>query len=304
MTKMTLKAIFPLFKEAYFAWDEDKCWHLGAALSYFTIFSLGPVLIIIIAIAGVVFGKAAAQGQIVSEVQGLIGTNGAQAIQTMIQSAGNMKTTVGAAIFGFIMLIFGATNLFVQLRDALNSIWQIEEKPIGTVRAYFKAHIISFTLILGVAFVLLVSLIISAGLAAFDQFLSGLVPGLGVLLSVLDFLISFVVIGFVFALLFKYLPEAKIGWKDVIIGGGMTSLLFGIGKYLIGLYLRNTSVSSAFGAASSLVILMLWAFYSAQIMLYGAEFTKVYSNRFGSKFYPDPSACKLDVKKIDSENAK
>jgi membrane protein len=283
MAENRVKSFLKLFWDAYNEWNNDNAWRMGAALSYFTIFSLAPLLLIIIIIAGVVFGRAAAQGQIVGQIQSLIGPDGALAIQNMIANAGQSHSNTLATIFGATMLIFGATGVFVQLRDSLNTIFQIKEKPFGTVIAYIIDHLISFGMVLVIAFLLLVSLIVSAATAGFGDYISSLIPRLNSILWILDLSVSFVVITLLFALIFKFLPGGKIKWRAVWVGAAVTSGLFTIGKYLIGLYLGHSGASSMFGAASSLVIIMLWTFYSAQIMLYGAEFTKCYTNRFIKK---------------------
>ncbi len=283
MANHKTKSFLKLFWDAYNEWNNDNAWRMGAALSYFTIFSLAPLLLIIIVIAGVVFGRAAAQGQIVGQIQSLIGPDGALAIQNMIANAGQSHSTIVATIFGGAMLIFGATGVFVQLRDSLDTIFQAEQKPISTVIAYLIDHLISFGMVLAIAFLLLVSLIVSAASAGFGGYISNLFPGLDNILRILDLTVSFVVITLLFALIFKYLPGVKIRWRAVWVGAAMTSGLFTVGKYLIGLYLGHSGASSMFGAASSLVIVMLWTFYSAQIMLYGAEFTKCYKNYLAEK---------------------
>lgn len=304
MAKLSLKSIWMLLKESYLGWDNDKAWRLGAALAYFTVFSLAPFLLIVIALAGLIFGQDAAQGQIVNQIQGLIGTQGAQTVQAMLENAYLSRASIPVTIFGVIMLVFGATGVFVQLRDALNTVWHIDPKPVSTVRGFVKTRLTSLSIIMGIGFILLVSLIISAALGAVSGYLGRLLPGLDTLLKILDFLISFVVITILFAMIFKVLPDAQASWRDVMIGAAVTSLLFSIGKTAIGLYLGNSGVASTFGAASSLVIILLWTFYSTQIMLFGAEFTKVYANRFGSRIAPEPGAQQIDIKKVPAESSR
>jgi membrane protein len=283
MTKLTLKSFFKLFWDAYNAWDNDNAWRLGAALAFFAIFSLAPLLLIIIIIASVVFGRAAAQGQIVSQIQGIIGPSGAKDIQNMIANTSQSHSTTWATVLGVVILILGATGVFVQLRGSLDTIFHVKEKPIGTIKAYFKDRLISFGMILAIGFLLLVSLILSAAISAFSLYLANMMPGLDSILGIIDIVVSFVVITALFAMIFKYLPDIKIRWGAIWMGAAVTSLLFTIGKFLIGLYLGKSGVSSAFGAASSLVVILLWAFYSSLIMLYGAEFTKRYSEHFGNQ---------------------
>lgn len=300
MAGFSPKLILKLLGDSYSGWDNDKAGRMGAALSYFTVFSLAPMLLIIIAIASVAFGRAAAQGRIVNEISGLIGHDGAEAIQGMIANASQSGSTLAATIFGIAMLIFGATGVFVQLKESLNTVWHVEPKPMGTIKGFLMTRLVSFSMILAVAFLLLVSLVLSAILSAVGSFLSGLMPGLGILIQIFNFVFSFGVIAFVFALMFKYVPDAQVAWKDVWIGAAVTSLLFTIGKFAIGLYLGNSQIGSTFGAASSLVIVMLWTYYSALILLFGAEFTKVYADLYGSKIKPDENALKVDVKKVEA----
>ncbi|NIR49450.1 YihY/virulence factor BrkB family protein, partial [candidate division KSB1 bacterium] len=206
---------------------------------------------------------------------------------------------LAAGIFGIGTLLFGASAVFVQLREAINTIWRIEEKPIGTIKGFVKARFLSFSMVLGIGFLLVVSLTISTVLSAFSGFLGEMFPGLNKIVNVLDFFISFAVITVLFALIFRILPNAKIRWKDIWVGSAFISLLFTIGKLAIGFYLGRSDIASTFGAASSLVIVMLWAFYSAQIFLFGAEFTKTYANRFGSNIVPDKNAVKIDIQKVE-----
>lgn len=269
-----------MFWDAYNSWENDNAWGMGAALAFYAIFSLAPLLLIVIVIASTVFGRAAAQGQIVSEIQGIIGPSGAKAIQTMIVNTSQMHSTTWATIVGAAMLIMGSTGVFVQLRGSLDTIFHAKGKPIGTIKAYVKDRLISFGMILTIGFLLLISLILSAAISGFNIYLSNLLPGLEGALRIIDFVVSFVVITILFALIFKYLPNAKIRWRVIWVGAAVTSFLFTVGKFLIGLYLGKSGLSSVFGAASSLVVILLGAYYSSLIMLYGAEFIKCYSEFF------------------------
>lgn len=278
-----LKAFLKLFWDAYLSWDNDKAWRMGAALAYFTIFSLAPLLLIVIVIAGAVYGRAAAQGQIVSQIQGLIGQAGATAIQDMISNVSKSHVTTWATLFGVAMLIMGASGVFVQLRDSLDTVFQVTERPLSTVKAYLIDRIISFGMILTIGFVLLVSLGLSTAVSGFSGYMSDHVPGLESMLRIIDLAVSFIVIMVLFALMFKFLPAIRIRWRPVLVGAAVTSFLFTIGKYFIGLYLGKSGASSLFGAAGSLAVILLWSFYSSLIFLYGAEFTKCYGERFGPK---------------------
>jgi membrane protein len=295
MAKLTVKGFFSLFVDAYNGWNDDHAWRMGAALSYFAIFSLAPILIIAIAIAGLVFGQAAARGQIFYEMQDIVGPAGARFIQNMIASAGRSHSSVPATIFGGLILIIGASGAFVQLRGALNTIFQLRQKPQTTIKGYVWARLWSYVMILGIGLLLFVLLLSSALITAFGGMIDVHMPGLGSSLRFFEVIASFVIITVLFALIFKILPEAIIRWRDVWIGATITSLLFTGGKYLIGLYLGKTSINSSFGAAGSLVIIMLWTFYSSLILLYGAEFTKYYTERFGGRIRPKSIAERVVV---------
>jgi membrane protein len=291
--KLTLKGFLTLFIAAYNAWNEDNAWRMGAALSYFAIFSLTPILIISIAISGLVFGDAAAKGQIFFKIQGIIGPGGAKFTQNMIASAGHSQSGILATIFGVLLLIIGASGAFVQLRGALNTIFHLRQKPQTTIKEYIWARLWSFVIILGIGLLLFALLLSSALISAFGEIINVQVTGLGSTMRIIELIASFVIITVLFALIFKILPEAIIRWRDVWIGAIITSLLFTAGKFLIGLYLGKTNISSTFGAAGSLVIIMLWTFYSSLIILYGAEFTRFYTERFGGKIKPKSIAEKV-----------
>lgn len=297
---MKAQALAGLLRDAFYAWLEDNVERLGAALAYYTVFSLAPLLIIAIAIAGFAFGQEAAQGQIMSEIGGLLGEEGAKATQAMIESARQPTAGIVASLLGVILLVFGATGAFAQLQDALNTIWGVTPKPGRGVLGILKDRLWSFMLVIGIGFLLLVSLVLSAGLAALGKFFGHLLPVPETILQIVNFIISFGVITLLFAMMYKILPDVKIGWSDVWIGAAMTALLFSIGKFLIGLYLGKSGVASAYGAAGSLVIILLWVYYSSQIVLFGAEFTFVYANKFGSRIEPAENAVLIN-KQIRAE---
>ena len=274
---MKLRLGWILLRNSFIEWLEDKAPRLGAALAYYTAFSLSPLLVIVIAIAGLVFGKEAAEGQIIAQMQGLVGQDGAQAIAGMVQNARKPSSGIIATVVGLATLLIGATGVFGELRDALNTIWEVQPRPGRGLTGLIKGRFLSFTMVVGVGFLLLVSLSVSAGLAAMGRFLGSMLPGLVILSQIINFVVSFSVIGMLFALIYRYLPDLKIPWHDVWIGAALTAGLFEIGKFLIGFYLGNSSISSAYGAASSLAIILVWIYYSAQIFLLGAEFTHVYA---------------------------
>jgi membrane protein len=279
-----------LIKAAAKEWSEDKASRHAAALSYYTIFSLAPLLIVAIAVAGAVFGEEAARGRIVEQIGGLIGKDGASAIQTMIENANKPKEGLIAGVLGVVALLFGASGVFGQLQSSLNSIWEVEPKPGKGIWGFLRSRFLSLSMVLVIAFLLLVSLVLSAALTALGGWLGTLIPGQEVLLRIGDLVVSVAMVSVLFAAIFKYLPDAEIRWKDVWTGSIATAVLFTLGRYLIGLYLGRSAVGSAYGAAGSLVIVLLWIYYSTQILFYGAEFTQVYASRAGSKVKPSADA--------------
>lgn len=290
---MNPRVAWRLLKETVTEWNKDKASRLAAALAYYTVFSLAPLLVITIAIAGLVFGTAAAKGEIVGQIQGLVGKDGAEFIQTAIANANKPKAGTIASIISVLFLLFGASGVFAQLQDALNTIWEVQPKPNRTLIFIIRGRFFSFTMVLGIGFLLLVSLLLSAVLAGVVHFFGNLVPGFDFLWQLLNFVLSFGVITLLFGMIYKILPDVKIGWNDVWIGATITSLLFTIGKFLLGLYLGNSSFGSTYGAAGSLVIILTWVYYSAQILFFGAEFTKVYARKYGSQIVPNENAIPL-----------
>lgn len=293
MRSKRLKTVVEMGKATFSEWSEDKAARLAAAIAYYAVFSLGPLLIIAIAIIGFVYGQEAAQGKIAEQMQGLFGQNGAEAIQTMAEAARKPSAGIIATIISVIVLMFTASGLFIQLQDSLNTIWEVTPKPGRGIMTTIRQRFLSFSLVLGIGFLLLVSLLISAGLSAFGDFFVGLLPGLEYVMKVLHFFISFGVITLLFAMIYKFLPDVKITWDDVWIGAAATALLFTIGKFFIGMYLGRSSTASAYGAVGSLVVLMLWNYYSAMIFLMGAEFTQIYANKYGSRMVPSEGAIPL-----------
>ncbi|MEH2455699.1 YihY/virulence factor BrkB family protein [Nostoc sp.] len=290
---MNLQAIWKLLQETFKEWSEDKASRLAAALAYYTIFSIAPLLIIVIAIAGVVFGEEAARGQIVAQIQGLVGKDGAQFIQTAIQNANKPQTGAIASIISVVVLLVGATGLFTELQDSLNTIWEVKPKPGRGVNNMIRLRFLSFAMVIGIGFLLLVSLVISSGLAALVKYFGNILPGIDLLWRIVNFVLSFSSTTALFGLIFKVLPDVKITWNDVFIGSVITSFLFSIGRFLLGQYLGNGSFGSTYGAAGSLVVLLAWVNYAAQILFFGAEFTQVYARRYGSGIVPTKDAIPL-----------
>jgi len=268
-----------IFLAAANAWMDDYAPSMGAALSYYTLFSLAPLLVLIIAIAGMVFGQDAAQGAIIAQLQGIMGEEGATAVQGLLTAAREPSTGIVASIVGAFLLLLGATAIFAELQTDLDRIWQVpaKDKPSG-IWGWLRSRVLSFGLVLGLAFMLMLSLVVSAALAASSEWLSGADAAKSVLASVLNFTASFALFTVLFAMIYKIMPTAKISWHDVWMGAAVTALLFNVGKALIGMYLAKSSVASGFGAAGSFVILVAWFYYSAQIFLFGAEYTWVYAN--------------------------
>jgi YihY family inner membrane protein len=268
-----------IFLAAANAWMDDYAPSMGAALSYYTLFSLAPLLVLIIAIAGMVFGQDAAQGAIIAQFQSIMGKQGAMALQGLLKAAREPSTGVVASVVGGVLLLVGATATFAELQTDLDRIWRVpaKQKPSG-VWGWLRSRILSFGLVLGLAFMLMISLVVSAALAAASDWLGGVTAAESVLANVLNFIASFALFTVLFAMIYKIMPTAKISWHDVWMGAAVTALLFNVGKSLIGLYLAKSSVASGFGAAGSFVILVAWFYYSAQIFLFGAEYTWVYAN--------------------------
>jgi len=286
-----VKNFISLVKETFQDWSEDKAPRLAAALAYYTVFSLAPLLILVIAITSFIVGNNVdIRTRLLDQVQGLVGPQAAEAVNTMIDNNTQPGSGIIATILGIGTLLLGATGLFGQLKDALNTIWEVQPAKSGGVMSIIKDRFLSFTMVLGISFLLLVSLVISAAISAINGILNNLLGGAGFIIQIVNFLISTGVVTLIFAMIFKILPDVDIQWKDVWVGALVTALLFNIGKTLIGLYLGNSATASAYGAAGSLVVLLLWVYYSAQILFLGAEFTQVYARRFGSKVLPAEGA--------------
>jgi membrane protein len=268
--------------ETWKHWNAHHDQMLGAALAYYTVLSMAPLLVLSIAVIGLAFGRQAAQGQIVYQLQDLIGTQGAKVVQAMIQSASQPKSGSVASILGFLVLLYGASGVFNALRDALNMIWETQLKNTGwkdTIREEF----LSFGLVLGIGFLLLVSLVLSAVIAGIGKYLGGLLPVPEAVLHIGNLLLTFIVVTLLFAAIYRILPATFIPWTDVWVGAAVTALLYAVGKFLIGIYLGKASVGTAYGAAGSIVVLLVWVYYSAQVFFFGAEFTHVFAMRHGSR---------------------
>ena len=281
---MDLKGLWLLTRDAFFRWLNDNPFQMGAALAYYTLFSIAPLLLIAIAVAGSVFGREASQDQIIGAIQDLVGFQSARAIHAMIESAGQRPDSgFFATAAGMILLLLGAAGVVGQLQDSLNAIWRVASKTGRGIMGFVRDRLVSYSMVLGVGFLLVVSLVVSAVLTA----VSGIV---GDFLTIdvatahsLDLVVSFVLITLLFAVIYKYVPDVRIAWGDVWIGAATTSLLFSFGKFLIGFYLGYSTVASIYGAAGSLVTLLLWVYYSSLMFFFGAELTQVYATQYGSK---------------------
>ena len=288
---MTLKNIWILIRAATSSWVDDYAQSMGAALAYYTMFSVAPLLLIVISVAGLVFGVEAARGEIVGQLQGLTGQHGAEAIQGLLESVSKPAESVTAALVSGILLLIGATTVFAELQDALDRIWRAPKRHRSGIWSLLRARLLSFGMIMGVGFLLMVSLVVSAALAGLGKLWGPLFADWEILANVIDVVVSFAFTTTVFAMIYKTMPRATVAWADVWIGAGVTALLFTIGKFLIGLYIGRSGLTSGFGAAGSLVVVLVWVYYSAQIFLMGAEFTWAYALTFGSrKGQPVPAA--------------
>jgi membrane protein len=280
---MNGKLLWQILKESGIAWFEDKAPRLGAALAYYSLFSLAPLLLIAIAVAGLIFGEQAARGEVFHQVQSAVGPTAAAALEGLLKSAA--RGTTLATVVGGVLALFGASGVFVELQDALNTIWRVPPPKRSGLWDAIRSRLLSFAVVLGTGLLLLASLVATAALAAPSGTLDSItsLPGGAWLWQGVNFLLSFVLMALLFALIFKVLPDAAIAWRDVWLGAAVTALLFSLGKYAIGLYLGRTGVTSVFGAAGSLIALLVWIYYSAQILLFGAEFTWVWSHKRGSR---------------------
>lgn len=264
------------------AWIEHRAASKGAALAFYTLFSMTPILVLAIAVAGYFFGAQAAQGEIIIQVQGLVGPNGAQAIQALLAAAQDPASGLVATILASVLLLVGATSVFAELKGSLDELWGTMQSRRSSFSVLMRTRLLSFGLVLVLAFLLLISLVVSALLAVLERYAGGIWSSSGVVLSAISSLISFGVIAFLFAVIYKMLPDVQLSWRDVWTGAIFTAGLFSLGKYAIGLYLGNSAVASGFGAAGSVVALLVWVYYSAQIFFLGAEFTRQYALWFGS----------------------
>jgi membrane protein len=273
-------AWWSLLKDTAACWMAHKAARLGAALAYYSIFSLGPLMLIAISVAGLLFGHEAVQGQVSAQLASLLGEQGAQGIESMLAGAGKPSEGAFATALGAGTLVFAAVGVVVQLKDALNTVWEVEPKTKSGIWGFVRTYAISMAGVLALAFLLLVSLLVTTALSAMSHMLEPYMPE--TVFHVVSFLVSFAIISALFSMMFKWLPDATISWRDVIPGAVVTAALFEIGRLLIGLYIGKQGLESTYGAAASIVVVLIWIYYSAQLVLFGAEFTAVYARRYGS----------------------
>lgn len=272
-----IRRVWAIVRGGLKGWWNDNVPRLGASLAYYTLFAIAPVIIVAIGIAGLVFGPEAVRGQIVHQVDDLIGLEGGRAVQALLQGASNHSAGVLATVIGSITFLLGATGAFLELQYALNTIWRVAPKATAGLRDFLVQRLVSFGLVVAIGFLLMVSLAVSAALAAFSGWLNASVPGIAFVWMAVNLVISIAVTTLLFALVYKVLPDVDLDWPDVWTGALMTSVLFAIGKTVIGLYIGHSSTASSYGAAGSVVVLLLWVYYSAQIVLFGAELTRAYT---------------------------
>ena len=287
---MRASAMLRMFGTALRAWWDDDAPRLGASLAYYTLFAIAPVLLVATAIAGMVFGAEAVRGQIVGQLDHLVGRDGALAVQNLLEGASQRRAGIVATVLGSIAFVVAATGAFLELQAALNTIWRVKPKPGANLKVLLVDRLRSFGLVVAIGFLLMVSLAVTAALAALSGWLSRRSPSIPLVWSGVSVLVSLIVTTALFALLYRFLPDVRLHWRDVTTGAFVTAVLFTIGQQLIGLYLGQSSVASSYGTAGSIMVLLLWVFYSCQILLLGAEFTRVYAQRRGTKPAPESFA--------------
>ena len=283
---MNLRKVRRLLQETFQEWQEDKAARIAAALAYYTVFSISPLLVIAIAIAGAFFGQQAAQDEITAQLTQLVGEDIVKPILVALKNISQPEIRGVASWISIGVLLLGASGIFAQLQDALNTVWNVKPQPGQGILPFLRRRIFSFFMVLAIGFLLILSLMISAVISTLSRYRVDFLPGSAILWENIDFIVSLSLITFLFCLMFKYVPDAKIAWKDVVVGSVITALLFLFGKFLLGLYLSMGSLGSAYGAAGSLIVFLAWVYYSAQIVLLGAEFTHVYTRMYGSKIRP------------------
>jgi membrane protein len=292
---------FSLLKQTFQEWLQDKVPQLGAALAYYTVFSLAPLIFVLLALVGLIFrdDPAGAWNKITQQISYFLDQGAVRVVENIAQQASQPGKSTLATMIGIALALFGASGVFGQLQDALNTIWGVKAKPGRGIWGFLRSRFLSFAMVAGVCFLLLVSLAIETLLKGFSHYVQSALPG-GIVVAMTVYLtFDFAVVVLLFAMIFKFLPDVKIQWRDVWIGAVMTAILFGLGKWMLGFYLGSGAAGSAYGAASSLITLLLWVYYSSQILLLGAEFTQVYAARSGREFEPDEYAVRVETKEVE-----
>ena len=291
---------FGLFKQTFSEWLEDKAPQLGAALAYYTVFSLAPLILVLLAIVGLIFRNdpGGAWNKITEQMNYFLDKSAVEVVQNIAQKAAQPNKSVLATVIGVVLALFGASGVFGQLQDALNTVWGVKAKPGAGIWGFLRSRFLSFAMVGGVCFLLLVSLTLESLLKGFSHYVQSVLPGGIVIALAIYWVFDLAVVILLFAVIFKFLPDAEIRWRDVWVGAGMTAIFFAIGKWALGLYLGSGSAASAYGAASSLITLLLWVYYSSQILLFGAEFTQVYANRAGRDIKPAEHAIRVESKEV------
>jgi membrane protein len=283
---MRWRDIKSIFSASWAEWNKHKAPRLGAALAFYTLLSLAPLLLVLVSVLGIVLGHQAAKADIVAQARLLVGGTGAQVAEALIEGFRNTTEGIIATAFGVLTLFFGASGVLIELRDALNTIWDVPTPELGGLKmisSFVKERLFSFALVLAIGFILIVSLAISTWISALGAWSASILPAHEILLQLLNFIVSFAIITLLFSAIYKFLPDIRLEWRDVIVGGAVTSLLFTIGKLTLGIYLGRASFASSYGAAASIVALLVWVYYSAQIFFLGAELTKTFAYRYGSE---------------------
>lgn len=299
---LNLRDFFHLLYQSFYEFSNDNALKLSASLAYYTLFSLAPMLIIVIAVSSLWFGKEAAEGYLYTQFEDLLGTTGAIQLQEMISNAHFSGNTPLATIIGIATLVIGATGVFLEIQDSINSIWSIRAKPKRSWLKFIQNRLLSFSLIIGIGFLLLVSLVLSALLSVVYNFVNQHFGDVAWLSWIISNVINMAAVVLLFAIIFKVLPDATIHWRDVMVGAVLTALLFLLGKWMINYYLSRSSTLSVYGAAGAMVLIILWVYYSAAILYFGAEFTKVYANKHGSRIRPNQYAVFVEKKEIQTQD--
>lgn len=287
---MAIKRFYALLKQTVMNWLDDYAPSMGAAIAFYTVFSLAPLVIIVIGVAGFFWGREAVQGQLFDQVSSMVGTEGGKAVESVVLGAQEPAQGIAATVISVVMLVIGSTTVFSELQSALDRIWKVSPKKQSGIWALIRARLLSFGLILTLAFLLIVSLVVSTALAALGSWLGGGVPGWAMLLQAANAAVTLGILTLLFGMIYRFMPQVSVAWRDVWAGAFVTAVMFEIGKFLIGLYMAKASIASSYAAAGSLVVVLIWVYYAAQVFLLGAEFTRVYAQAHGSRKEPSPGS--------------